>query len=149
MAEKKRLVLPPVWLAISVVSMLLLDRYLPLYRYSAPLWLGAPLFLFGLYMAASSAGSFVVAGTPVIPFERSKALVTDGFYRWTRNPMYLGMVLAQLGFALWLRSVSPFLPIVAFTAIIRWNFIAGEERFLEDIFGEPYRAFVRRVPRWF
>jgi protein-S-isoprenylcysteine O-methyltransferase Ste14 len=148
MSVKKRRILPPVWLAMSVVAMVLLDRYLPLHRYDAPLWIGAPFFLVGLYMSATAAGAFVAAGTPVIPFETSKVLVTGGFYRFTRNPMYLGMVLAQLGFALWLRSVSPLLPIVAFTAIIRWNFIAGEEQFLEEIFGEPYRAFRRRVPRW-
>jgi protein-S-isoprenylcysteine O-methyltransferase Ste14 len=63
--------------------------------------------------------------------------------------MYLGMVLLQLGVALWLGSAAAFLPIVAFVAVIRWNFIAGEERFLEDIFGAPYRAYLRRVPRWF
>jgi protein-S-isoprenylcysteine O-methyltransferase Ste14 len=150
-APKKRRILPPVWVLLSLVAMALLHRYLPLWRFTAP-WLaiaGVVLGVAGLAMAAISAGAFRRAGTPVIPFEPSKVLVTGGFYRYTRNPMYLGMVLLQLGVALWLGSAATLLPIVAFVAIIRWNFIAGEERFLEGIFGEPYRAYMQRVRRWF
>jgi protein-S-isoprenylcysteine O-methyltransferase Ste14 len=151
MAVAKRRILPPVWVALSLLSMALLHRYLPLAQFAAPwqLWAGGGLALLGLYMAATAAGSFVLAGTPVIPFEPSKVLVTSGLFRYTRNPMYLGMVLAQLGVALWLGSAAAFLPVIAFVAIIRWNFIAGEERFLEGIFGAPYRDYLRRVPRWF
>ena len=92
--------------------------------------------------------SFTRAGTPVVPFERSTTLVTGGSYRFTRNPMYLGMVLLLSGVAALLGTLSPWLVIPIFTAVIQTNFIRGEERFLEELFGDSYRAYKTRVRRW-
>jgi protein-S-isoprenylcysteine O-methyltransferase Ste14 len=75
-------------------------------------------------------------------------LVVGGFYRYTRNPMYLGMVTALLGVAILLGTLSAFLPIPIFVWIIQKQFIEGEERFLEEIFGGQYLAYKGKVRRW-
>jgi len=62
--------------------------------------------------------------------------------------MYLGMVVLLMGVALLLGSAGACLPILVFAWIIQTRFISGEERFLEEIFGEPYLAYKRQVRRW-
>ena len=110
--EQPRKVVPPVYLLLSLVSMTLLHTYFPITQVVARpySYAGAVLMVIGIAMAGYSAFSFNRAGTPVVPFEPSKVLVTSGFYRITRNPMYLGMVVLLLGFATWLGTLAAFLP---------------------------------------
>lgn len=150
--EQKRKILPPVYLLLTLAAMSALHFWLPLLstRTTAPPYSygGIILIIFGIIIAAAAALSFNRAGTPVIPFEPSTALVTGGLYRYTRNPMYLGMVCVLIGTALLLGSLSAWLPIPVFIRIIRNNFILGEERFLEEIFGAQYLQYKSRVRRW-
>jgi protein-S-isoprenylcysteine O-methyltransferase Ste14 len=148
--EQKRRVIPPVYLLLSLLSMTLLHSYVPIAQVIARpySYAGAVLVVMGIVMAGYSAISFDRAGTPVVPFEPSTALVTGGFYRVTRNPMYLGMVLLLIGFAVVLGTLGASLPIPIFVLIIQEWFIKGEERFLEEIFGEQYVSFKKRVRRW-
>jgi protein-S-isoprenylcysteine O-methyltransferase Ste14 len=148
--EQPRKVVPPIYLLLSLVAMTLLHTYLPIARVVARpySYAGVVLIVLGMVMAGHSAVSFNRAGTPVVPFEPSKALVTGGFYRITRNPMYLGMVLLLFGVAMLFGTLGAFLPIPVFVLIIQEWFIKGEERFLEEIFGEQYVAFKRHVRRW-
>lgn len=148
--EQKRKILPPVYLLLMLILMTGLHFLLPMahiipepYSYA-----GAVLVVLGIAIAAVAAGSFHKAGTPVIPFEPSTALVTGGVYRYTRNPMYLGMVLLLIGAAILFGSLGAWIPIPFFIWIIQANFIRGEERFLEAIFGEQYREYKRKVRRW-
>lgn len=148
--EKKRKILPPVYLLLSLAAMAALHYFLPLLQLITPPWSAAGLgfIVSGVIIAAAAAFSFRRAGTPVIPFEPSTALVTDGLYRRTRNPMYLGMVLVLAGAALLFGSLSVWLPVPVFILIIRNNFILGEERFLEEIFGKQYTDYKNKVGRW-
>jgi protein-S-isoprenylcysteine O-methyltransferase Ste14 len=109
---------------------------------------GAVLVVAGLAIALWAAGLFRLAGTPVVPFTQSTALVTGGIYRWTRNPMYLGMIIALIGLAVVLGTISPFLPIPFFVWQIRRKFVLPEEAFLEEIFGSRYLEYKARVRRW-
>jgi protein-S-isoprenylcysteine O-methyltransferase Ste14 len=111
-------------------------------------YLGLIPILLGLVISGTSARAFREAGTPVIPFEKSTALVTDGWYRYTRNPMYLGLVVTLVGVWLVLGTLSPLLPMIVFVWIIEVQFIRGEEQFLNEIFGEQYRSYKLRVRRW-
>ena len=151
MSAPSRRILPPVWLVIALLLTYVLDRWLPIAEiFSWPWYLaGAPLIVLGIVMAASSAGAFRRAGTPMIPFERSTTLVIRGWYRVTRNPMYLGMALVLAGTGVLQGSVGALLPLPAFIAVLHFRFILGEERFLEEIFGEEFRAYRLRVRRWF
>jgi protein-S-isoprenylcysteine O-methyltransferase Ste14 len=146
-----RRVLPPVWMVIALLATYVLDRWLPIVEIVPWPWIlaGVPLIVLGIAMSASSAGAFRRAGTPVIPFETSTTLVLRGWYRVTRNPMYLGLALALAGVGLLQGSLGALLPLPAFIAILHFRFILGEERFLEGIFGEEYRAYKSRVQRWF
>jgi protein-S-isoprenylcysteine O-methyltransferase Ste14 len=111
-------------------------------------YLGLIPILLGLVISGTSARAFREAGTPVVPFEKSTALVTEGWYRYTRNPMYLGLVVTLVGVWLVLGSLSPLLPVIVFVWIIEVQFIRGEEQFLDEIFGEHYRSYKLRVRRW-
>ncbi len=148
--EQKRKILPPVWLLLTLAAMTVLHYLLPLIRLITPPWTytGVSLIVSGIAIAAIGASSFRRAGTPVIPFEPSTTLVTGGLYRFTRNPMYLGMVAALIGTGLFFGTIGSWLPIPVFILIIRNNFILGEERFLEQIFGKQYSDYKTRVRRW-
>ncbi len=148
--EQKRKVVPPVYFLISLIFVTALYYLLPVvkvipfpYAYAGILFI-----VFGLTIMLIAVAAFSRAKTPIIPFERSTALVVEGMYQFTRNPMYLGMVLVLTGAGVFFGVVSAFLPIPFFIRGITANFIRGEERFLEDIFGEVYVAYKQKVRRW-
>jgi len=148
--EQKRKIIPPVYLALTLVAMAGLHRLLPIARFIWPplSYAGFILILLGIVLAGVSAGAFRKAGTPVIPFEKSTSLVTGGFYRYTRNPMYLGMTIVLLGAGVLFGSVGALIPIPFFIWVIEANFIRGEERFLQEIFGDQYLQYKQKVRRW-
>jgi protein-S-isoprenylcysteine O-methyltransferase Ste14 len=78
----------------------------------------------------------------------SSALVTGGVYRFTRNPMYVGMALFLLAWAVWLGAPLALLGPVAFVAYITRFQIKPEERVLATLFGTAYADYTRRVRRW-
>jgi protein-S-isoprenylcysteine O-methyltransferase Ste14 len=101
-----------------------------------------------LLLDGAAMRSFGRVKTSMIPFKPSTALVTDGPYRFTRNPMYVGMAFlyVALAFALGLLWPLAVLPLVLL-AVDRLV-IAREEPYLERRFGEDYRAYRARVRRW-
>jgi protein-S-isoprenylcysteine O-methyltransferase Ste14 len=150
MSVPVRRILPPVWLLLGLISAVLLDRALPLLVYLREPWIFTgfiPLTL-GCVMAATSAAAFRRAGTPVVPFEPSKKLVLSGWYRFTRNPMYFGLLLVQLGVGMLLGSVGALVPLPVLMAVLHFRFILDEEHFLDGIFGEEYRSYRASVRRW-
>jgi protein-S-isoprenylcysteine O-methyltransferase Ste14 len=148
--EQKRKIIPPVYFLASLLAMAGLNYWLPIARIIAVPWsyLGAILVVLGITLTAFAGISFRRAGTPVVPFERSTVIVTGGIYRFTRNPMYLGLVIVLIGAAILFGTLSVFIPIPLFVWIIQARFIRGEEGFLEELFGEQYLAYKRRVRRW-
>lgn len=148
--EQKRKLVPPVYLFAALVLMWLLNFYWPVLRLIETPWsyLGIVPILLGIGIAAVSASRFAKAETGIVPFDEATTLVTGGLYRYTRNPMYLGMFIMLLGVAIMMGSVTVLLPFFIFMLIIRYNFVAGEERFLEDTFGQPYLDYKAKVRRW-
>ena len=148
--EKKRKVLPAGYLFMALVMMWLMHVFLPAYQYvyEPVAYAGIALVFLGIGVAAVSAGLFKKAGTGLLPFDEATTLVTTGFYRYTRNPMYLGMFLILAGSAFLMGSVGAALPMVIFVLIIRNNFVLGEERFLEASFGQQYLDYKSKVRRW-
>ena len=84
---------------------------------------------------------------PLSP-ERARAVVQSGPYRFTRNPMYVGVALQLLGWCAYLRNPLALLALVVFVAYITRFQILPEERALAQNFGEPYRQYLRLVRRW-
>jgi protein-S-isoprenylcysteine O-methyltransferase Ste14 len=139
-----------VWLLVALAASFALDRWWPMVRLVHAPWkyLGYLPLAFGALMAITAAGAFRRAGTPLVPFEPSTALVTGGWFRMTRNPMYLGLTLILFGVALIDGTLGAFLPLPVFVAILHFRFVRGEEKFLEGIFGEDYLRYRLRVRRW-
>ena len=145
-----RLLVPPVYLLVALLLMGFFHNVVPLARLiHAPYRYGG-LVLIGLAITliAWAALLFRRAGTDVRPFKPSTALVTDGPYSFTRNPMYLGMAGILLGAAIYLGSLTPFIVIPGFMAVITERFILGEEAKLEAAFGAEYADYKQRVRRW-
>lgn len=111
---------------------------------------GAGLAACSLGVAAASIVAFARRGTTVDPLhvDRASALVQSGVNARTRNPMYVGMAGGLLAITVARRSWLALLPAVGFVTAIDRLQIPGEEAALEARFGEEYRAYRRRVPRW-
>jgi protein-S-isoprenylcysteine O-methyltransferase Ste14 len=102
----------------------------------------------GFALAALSARKFQLAGTQVMPDRPSTALVTTGPYHFTRNPIYIGFVLIYFGLSIILTSAWVLLLLVPTLIVLQRGVVAREEAYLERTFGDAYRRYQARVPRW-
>lgn len=144
-------ILPPavalLWLAVALVIHLA-TKPRPLAALSLRLGLAAAALAMGIALVAWPLRLFDRAGTTHKPGERPRALVSSGPYRWTRNPMYLGIALLMLGiglpFGTWPFLVAP----AGFLLTVDRAFVPGEERALETALGDEYRSYRSRVRRW-
>lgn len=120
-----------------------------------PLLLPSPWHIAGgaLILAGFSLGSWGYyalrrAGTAVRPDRPVTALVTDGPYRYTRNPLYIGLTTIYLGIALSTGVLWLLITLVPVLAVMNWKIVRREEQFLEAKFGDAYRNYKVRVRRW-
>ncbi len=147
MISKK--ILPPTYLLISILIMLALHFLLPVrkvipspYRY-----LGILPLITGILLNIWSDQIFKKVRTTVKPFEQSSRLVIEGPYRFSRHPMYLGMILILAGLAVLLGTITPAAVIPEFIWMSK-RFIDIEEKAMEETFGDEYLAYSKRVRRW-
>jgi protein-S-isoprenylcysteine O-methyltransferase Ste14 len=145
-----RPILPPAYFLASIALMAALAFALPIAEIDAWPWRAAGLvpIAAGVWLDLAADRAFKARGTTVKPFERSSALVTDGVFRITRNPIYLGMTLILVGIAMLIGSLSPFLVCLGFAALIDWRFIRVEERMLAERFGGAWTAYREKTRRW-
>jgi protein-S-isoprenylcysteine O-methyltransferase Ste14 len=112
-------------------------------------WLaGGGLVVLGLALAIWAARTFRRAGTPVNPFEPSSALVRQGPFRFSRNPMYVGMTLLYIGGSTLANTFWPILFLPVSLALISFTVIRREEHYLSTRFGAAYDEYRRQVRRW-
>jgi protein-S-isoprenylcysteine O-methyltransferase Ste14 len=109
---------------------------------------GWPLLGAGLLLIILGLRALRNAGTNVNPYEPTTSLVLEGPYRFTRNPLYLGLTLVYSGItiranALWATLLLPFVLV-----LMQRGVIDREERYLERLFGEEYVSYKARVRRW-
>jgi len=142
--------LPPTYFWGAVLVMVALHFLCPIRRLIALPYglIGVAPMLVGLLVNIWSSNAFNRRKTTVKPFEQSTHLITDGLYRFSRHPMYAGMVLVLVGLAVLLGSITPVVVIPAFVLVIGKKFIDTEEAALEETFGDAYREYKRRVRRW-
>ena len=97
-----------------------------------------------------SINKFRQVGTTISPLKPNKtsSLINSGIYRYTRNPMYLGLLLMLFSIALFLKNFISFLIIPLFILFITKNQILPEEEALENIFGGEYKNYKKKVRRW-
>jgi protein-S-isoprenylcysteine O-methyltransferase Ste14 len=141
---------PPLWFLLFALAAFCLAQLWPL-----PLPLAGILKPLAVLIAASGGALAIWAGllfrrhdTSAHPYAEASRLVTRGPYRLTRNPMYLGLLLALSALALWLQSLSALLMTPLFLLVINLCNILPEERRLRERFGADYEAYRRRTRRW-
>ena len=99
-------------------------------------------------LVRSAEGAMRRAGTDPRPNHPSLAIVTGGPFRFTRNPMYLGTTGLYVAVSLLVNARWPLVLLLPMLAVLQWGVVRREERYLEEKFGEPYRAYRSRVRRW-
>lgn len=143
---------PPILMLLAAVLMWALDNWVPLGHWIAPPWnrLGGLAAAVGVAIAVAAFLRFRQARTTANPLDPSEAscLVTDGVFRVSRNPMYLGLALLLIGWAVWLGSASPWLVPPLFVIVLTVVQIIPEEQALGQLFGEQYFSYQRSVARW-
>jgi protein-S-isoprenylcysteine O-methyltransferase Ste14 len=147
---KSTKIMPPTWMLIAIIAMLILNFLFPIAWIVPPLWnlIGLLFLVSGMAMNLIADNAFKQARTTIKPFRESFSLVTNGVFQISRNPMYLGMALILTGIALLLRSLSPFLIIILFAILIDRTYIKVEERMLAKTFGAKWQAYKAKTRRW-
>ena len=145
------IVRPPIAWALAVFAGLALNWLMPLPFIAAAVpaaWLGAIVFALALALFAWAIATMTRAGSNVPTNLPTTTIVDTGPYRFTRNPIYLGMVLGLIGLAIAFNSLWLLLTLVPFALVIRYGVVAREEAYLERKFGDVYRRYRSRVRRW-
>jgi len=111
--------------------------------------IGLPLLIVGLFIAQTSKKMFIRLKTNVNTFDEPDKLVVEGLFKYSRNPMYLGFIIAIIGIAvLYQGAISSFIFAIAFFIIVdRW-YIKYEERAMLIKFGKEYEIYCSNTRRW-
>jgi protein-S-isoprenylcysteine O-methyltransferase Ste14 len=142
---------PPIWMFVMLLVAYATQRSFAWAQivYFRSLPLAILLTVAGIFLAAWGRSTFAAAGTEIIPTSPSnKILVTKGPFRFTRNPMYSGLVLASLGVALYPGTLPFFAVPVLLFLICNFVFIPFEEAKMQRQFSDQYTDYLRRVRRW-
>ena len=141
---------PPVIFAISILAGVGLNNFWPRampYGLQDHIY-GISLIAIAALLAIWARFEFHRADTDVRPDTPDSTLLTSGPYRFTRNPMYIVLTLAQLTAAVWLDNLWVLLFTIPSVAVISLYVIAREEHYLEARFGQQYLDYKKRVRRW-
>lgn len=144
-------IVPPVWFFLLLGAGLLVHSFVPMARvfeFSFPIP-GIVLIIAGFVLSSYASALFSSEKTEILPSsETNRVLVTRGPYAYTRNPMYLGIVMQFLGVFLWAGSLPLLVGVALYFCIINFIFIPFEEAKLSRIFGADYVSYKSRVRRW-
>jgi protein-S-isoprenylcysteine O-methyltransferase Ste14 len=111
-------------------------------------WLGGAVFGFALALGVWAVATMLGAGTNIPTHRPATAIVTGGPYRFSRNPIYLGLFVGLVGLAIAFDDLWLLIALAPFALVIRYGVVAREEAYLERKFGEVYRGYCARVRRW-
>jgi protein-S-isoprenylcysteine O-methyltransferase Ste14 len=141
---------PPALYAVAVLGGYLLNRRWPLPVGDSGLVQGLAwvLTLACLALTVSSIGRFWRSRTSIVPIRPATTLVIAGPYRFTRNPMYVGLAALTIALGFFINSWWPTVLLLPVLLLVRRFVIAPEERYLERRFGAEYAAYRQRVRRW-
>ena len=144
--------IPPPVLGLLIFAVMVTLWYCRVCPLSNPWNLPVAVFfgLIGLVFLLPSLGLFRKAGTTINPTHPEKAtnLVVTGMYRFSRNPMYVGATLLLLAVSIFLDDGLALLSVLLFAVYLNYFQIVPEERAMEQLFGDEYRNYKKRVRRW-
>ena len=145
------LIRPPLAWALAVIAGLVLDWLAPL-PFLPEDWpaglVGAVVFVLALVLAIWAIDTMTRGGTNVPTNRPTTAIVDGGPYRFTRNPIYMGMFGGLIGLGIAFDNPWLLAMLMPFALVIRYGVVAREEAYLERMFGDAYRGYRRRVRRW-
>jgi protein-S-isoprenylcysteine O-methyltransferase Ste14 len=151
-ADTARVIIrPPVAWGFAAIAGLALDWLVPLSFLPAALpagLLGGMVFVLALALFAWAIVTITRSGSNVPTNLPTTTIVESGPYRFTRNPIYLGMFLGLIGLAIAFDNVWLLMMLVPFAIVIRYGVVGREEAYLERKFGDVYRGYRSRVRRW-
>ncbi len=141
---------PPAYFLAAIIVMILLNSFVPIGHWLQFPWryFGIVFIVLGLILSLGNRNLFKRLGTPTHPGVRANVLITKGAFRYTRNPMYLGLVVMLVGVAILLGSFSPIIVIPVIIWILHSKFILREEKWMESWFGESYLEYKTKTRRW-
>ena len=151
-ADTAQVIIPPplAW-GLAIVAGLALKWLVPLPFLPADLptgWLGAIVFVLALALGVWAIITMTRAGSNVPTNLPTTTIVESGPYRFTRNPIYLGMFLVLTGLAIAFDNLWLLIMLLPFALVIRYGVVAREEAYLERKFGDVYLDYRSRVRRW-
>lgn len=142
--------IPPVWQIGAIAVMVALHMLWPLATWIPRPWnhSGWVVIVVSMILQVSNLQRFRRVRTGLRPFDPVSQLVVVGAYRWSRNPMYVGLVVTTVGVAICLGTASPwFVPPLLWLVLDR-RFVRREEQFLRQQLGTVYDDYCGRVRRW-
>ena len=142
-------ILPPHVAIGSLIVVILLHYLFPTPLIPKPFnYFGILFFVAGLLILFWSFGLFKKKETPILPGKKPTALVIEGPYKFTRNPMYLGVTTALAGVAIYLGDILAILAPIVFFMFVSLRFIPREEKLMEKLFSKKYLDYKKKVRRW-
>jgi protein-S-isoprenylcysteine O-methyltransferase Ste14 len=150
MTNERRGPLPPVLLLAALLLQWGAHALWPIARVVPNAWtaLGVVPIVAGLAVMIGAARQFKMASTEINPFGKPSKLVQGGPFRYSRNPMYLAMLLILVGAAVAWGTISPFIFPPLFGWLLTVRFIVMEELKMARIFGVEYEEYQSQVRRW-
>lgn len=142
--------MPPYYFFSGIALEIILHLLVPIYKYNIShyQWIGLPIIVIGILLNLQAKGTVLKSKTTIIPFQKPRLLVRHGPFHYSRNPMYLGMLLVLIGESILLSSLSAMIAPILFMIIITIKFIKPEEKILENVFEDDYKKYQNEVRRW-
>jgi protein-S-isoprenylcysteine O-methyltransferase Ste14 len=142
--------LPPIWTLAAFFGSWIFAKILPIGTvpsYGVQL-LGLVWIAIAILIVLWSAIYFKTNKTTIEPHNTPAALITKGPYRFTRNPIYLAMVIASAGFAMWCGAATALIPTVVLAIVLHRRFVMPEEKVLRETFGKAADDYIAKSKRW-
>lgn len=147
--ETAGVVAPPPLITIAAILVAEALRLVRPWPMPLPQWLGVPVALASLALVWWAHEQFVKARTPAAPWNASRALVLEGPYRLTRNPMYVSLLIVQAGVGLMRSNAWCLVMLLPAWFVLHQFVVLREERYLLKRFGESYQQLLDSTRRWF
>ena len=149
--QPKKPIIKPPYIAITLLFLSWLADYLfPQFRVISGdyRYIGILILISGLSITFYSFFLFKKNKTPILPGQKPTFVVAEGPYKFTRNPMYLGVSIGLLGISIYFGNLLTFISPIIFFLAMNLFYIPREEKLMEQLFGKKYSDYKSKVRRW-